>query len=107
VPKDYVPKNNGKVPILHYCQFLSIPIDGDETEGGKEHVAGYSFGKYDYADGFSFAKEGRGLLQCPPNAHDIHLAAPSTHTCFFHVAIRHLLFFNDAIPYFTSFENNT
>ena len=80
VPKGYVPKNNGQVPIIHYCQFLSIPINRDETEGGKEHVPGYSFGKYDYADGFSFAELGRGLLRCPPRSHDIHLAAPSAYT---------------------------
>jgi hypothetical protein len=83
VPSDYVPDNPGHVPIIHYCQFISVPKDGlpDNTGGPDgekgQHLPGYSFGKYDYREGFDFAKQGRNLLKCGADATDIYMAAPS------------------------------
>ena len=82
MPADYVPDNPGHVPIIHYCQFLSVPKDGlpDNTGGplGEkgQHLPGYSFGKYDYREGFDFAKQGQNLLKCGKDATDIYMANP-------------------------------
>ena len=70
VPKGFVPKLNGKLAVMHYCQFYSLPVKGEE------HKAGYSFGKYDYSGKFKFKDIAKQLLECPPEDGNFHLADP-------------------------------